>query len=154
MNAKTFLGIGLAAAASLVLAFVILNRLNGVSGAESGSQPPRSETPESRPPSAAVAGPSAGIPVTPQDLENLARMVDLSESPDQGFKKEQWAKAIPAAEKLLGQSCDCEQRNWLTQFVNVGHLAAAESPDYRTFAPMLATMYRDNHERITGLPSN
>ncbi|MGH8046944.1 MAG: hypothetical protein ACREKL_06835, partial [Chthoniobacterales bacterium] len=106
-----------------------------------------------QPPGPATPPPSA-VNVTPADQEKLAQMVGLSDAKDQPLDKEKWAKAIPIAEKLLTQSCDCEQRNWLTQFVAVGNMAVDGSPDFHKFAPALATMYRDDNEMATGKPSN
>lgn len=167
MTDKTLIGIGLAAVATPVLAFCLFGGLNG-----HHAPAPRAEAAASSRSSAVPAPavppvvsriaqppvppetPLSGIPVTPADLEKLARIVDLTESPDQGFKKDRWKRAIPVAEKLLRQSADCEQRNWLTQFVRLGNLALEESPEYREFAPVLATMYRNDEELLTGVPSD
>jgi hypothetical protein len=94
------------------------------------------------------------VNVTPKDLENLAQLVNLQDAPQQDFKKEQWEKAIPIAEKLSNGSCDCEQRNWLTQFIATGQMALSGSEDYYKHAQFLATLYRDNNELATGIPSN
>lgn len=168
MNDKTLIGIGIAAVATPLLALMIFN---GTGASSARSPATQNATPAAsqlsiasmqspvgskidQPPGEDGALPASGVQVTPAEQENLAQMVGLSENASQPFNKEKWEKAIPIAEKLLAQSADCEQRNWLTQFVAVGKLAMEESPDFRQYAPMLATMYRDKNELKTGQPSN
>jgi hypothetical protein len=166
MNDKTLIGIGIAAVITPVLAFWIFNG----TGHSTASTPAASSAPQAQisvaslqksstvstltAPPAAAGVPASGVQVKPVDQEKLAQMVDLTDKPDQPFNKEKWAKAIPIAQKLADQSADCEQRNWLNQFVAVGNMALDGSPDFQKYAPVLATMYRDDQELLTGQPSN
>jgi hypothetical protein len=169
MNDKTLLAIGVAAVATPVLAFVVFNSpghssvpapvsQNAVALpsqiSTASAQSPVVSKLEQPPLTGEAAKPSSGIQVTPADQEKLAQMVELSDKPNQSFNKEKWTKAIPIAQKLADQSADCEQRNWLNQFVAVGNMGLEGSPDFQKYAPVLATMYRDNMELQTGQPSN
>jgi hypothetical protein len=167
MNDKTLIGIGIAAVATPVMAFWIFNGAGHsaapapAAGAVSQAAQPTVATLQKgttistlTAPPAAAGVPAGGIQVTPADQEKLAQMVGLSDKPDQPLNKEKWEKAIPIAQKLANQSADCEQRNWLNQFVVVGNMAIEGSPDFQKYAPVLATMCRDEKELLTGQPSN
>jgi len=166
MNEKTLIGIGVVAVAAPVLAFWMFSGAHHSAETAAAAKPENLPTQTiatmqkgtttsllAAPPAASSMSPS-GVQVTPRDQEKLAQMVGLTDSPNQPLNKEKWKKALPIAEKLVNQSADCEQRNWLNQFIAVGNMALEESPDYEKFALALATMYRDDRELQTGQPSN
>ena len=169
MTDKSLIGIGVAAVVTPLLAFWLAGGLGGGSKNPTAGAVAAQASNQARAASASnevkiskltmppkpPATPAPAVNVTPADLENLARMVSLVDAPQQDFKKEQWEKAIPVAEKLMNNgSCDCEQRNWLTQFIAAGNMAISGSEEYYQHAQFLATLYRDDKELQTGQPSN
>jgi len=74
------------------------------------------------------------------DLKSLASLVNLAAAKQGSPNKDQWTQAIPIANKLLQGPCDCEQRNWLNQFVTMGNYALAGSPQYYQSARLMDTL--------------
>lgn len=87
-----------------------------------------------------VNNPANGNGVQDVDLKNLASMVHLDQAKHQGPNKDQWNQALPVAQKLLQGTCDCEQRNWLKQFVTMGNYALSDSSQYYQSAQLMDTL--------------
>ncbi len=83
---------------------------------------------------------SPDFPIHDSDLKTLGAMVDLGNAAKETPNKEHWTRAIAVAQTLLNGPCDCEQRNWLTHFVDTGNAALADSPDYYKLAQVLPTL--------------
>ena len=168
MTDKTLIGIAVGVVATPVLAFFLFGGIGShpMAAPADTKAPAAAETAShlaktSSPVVSTLSNPPATLtvvgPVTPAALEQLAQSVKLSENESEktGLKPELWAKAIPIAERLMNEgTADCEQRNWLTQFVATGQDAIAGSSSYYERARFLATLYRNNQELATGIPSN
>jgi hypothetical protein len=87
--------------------------------------------------------------VTASELKNLALQVNLTNIKASASDKEQWQKAIPKAQELLSGACDCEQRNWLTHFVEAGNDAVSGDNQFEDTAKFLATLPHDDSEATT-----
>ena len=84
-----------------------------------------------------------------EDLLQLSALVDLPNTPDHPADQALWKKATPIAEKLLKGPCDCEQRNWLNHFVEMGNAAQTGSEDqYKEDAKLMATLGRNDSQAI------
>ena len=82
-------------------------------------------------------------------LLQLSTLVDLDNARDQRPNKNRWMQAIPAAGKLLEGPCDCEQRNWLTHFVEMGNFALSNSDnEYHELAALMTGLGRNNNQAI------
>lgn len=87
-----------------------------------------------------VSVPSSAPAVHDEDLKQLAGMVDLAKAKDAAPNAAKWSKALPLAKKLAGETCDCEQRNWLNQFITMGDYALAGAPEYHESAKLMDTL--------------
>ncbi len=101
--------------------------------------------------SSAVNQPSASTPsplqpgegaVPDSALQKLAAGVHLNASNANGMNKDLWAQQVPLAQKLVQGMCDCEQRNWLNQFIATGNFALADD----------AANYYPSLNNLVGLP--
>ena len=82
-------------------------------------------------------------------LVNLSAMVDLPHAISRPPDKARWAQSIHVAEQLLQGACDCEQRNWLSHFVEVGNLALTGSvEEYHKALAILVTLARNDSQPI------
>jgi hypothetical protein len=169
MTDKTLIGIGVAAVITPLAAFLYFNGPGNAN--PKPPEAPKTAAVGSIAPAAKLLPPppkpvmsinareavkAENIAVTPAVLEKLAQSVQLSQDENEktGNKKELWARVLPTAQKMVDFSdADCEQRNWLTQFVACGQRALDNSPDYYQYARGLATMPRDNQELGSGVPS-
>ena len=87
--------------------------------------------------------------VPDEDLLILTALVDLPNATAHQPDKAKWKQAITAAEQLMQGPCDCEQRNWLSHFVEMGNFALAGSEtEYRRDAALLATLARNDRQPI------
>ena len=89
--------------------------------------------------------PADATSVPDVDLLKLSTMVNLTNAEERHIDKEPWSRAVPIAQKLAQGPCDCEQRNWLVQFIQMGNDALAGSNDdyYRLATVMRKTARND-----------
>ncbi len=89
--------------------------------------------------------PADATAVPDADLLKLSVMVDLTNADERHIDKERWSRAVPVAERLAQGPCDCEQRNWLTQFIRMGNdaLTGSEEDYYRLVEVMRKTPRND-----------
>ncbi len=80
------------------------------------------------------------------DLKHLAALVNLKRAKQERPDKTQWKQAIPAAQQLLLGTCDCEQRNWLKQFITMGDHALSNSKDYYASAQLMDRLPLNDQE--------
>jgi hypothetical protein len=78
--------------------------------------------------------------VQDSDLKGLAAMVHLAAAKKDAPSAEQWTRALPIAKKLAAGACDCEQRNWLNQFITMGNYALSGSAQYHESAKLMDTL--------------
>lgn len=92
----------------------------------------------------------ADATVIPDDyLLKLSGMVNLANARDETPDKAQWRQATTVAEHLQAGPCDCEQRNWLHHFVEMG--TAVESDDkfrYYELADLMRTLGRNDAQAM------
>jgi hypothetical protein len=93
--------------------------------------------------------PANATSIPDEDLLKLSAMVDLADAATHRPDKERWKQAISISQKLMEGPCDCEQRNWLTRFVEMGNFALSDSEsEYRGYATMMATMGRNDNQAM------
>ena len=79
----------------------------------------------------------------------LAAMVDLAGAKDHRPDKKHWEQALAIAQNLSGGPCDCEQRNWLNHFMEMGNYALSDADqDYYQSAQLMATLGRNDHDAM------
>ena len=89
--------------------------------------------------------PSDATSVPDADLLKLSAIVNLPNAEERHIDKKQWNRALPIAQRLAQGPCDCEQRNWLVQFIQMGNdaLAGSEQDYYRLAGVMRKTARND-----------
>jgi len=162
---KTYAGFGVGISALLVIAFGInsLHRPDTSKAPKTTSQTagPASNAPQqslsqgSTQPSAAVAVaqltplPANATNIPDENLLQLSLMVNLADAKDQAPDKNLWKAIIPAAQKLINGPCDCEQKIWLTHFLEMGDYALSDSLDkYHETARLMATLGRNDEQAM------
>jgi hypothetical protein len=98
---------------------------------------------------------SAGTePVRDADLLALARAVGLgNEAKAVHPDKEAWARQMSVAQNLYGGICDCEQRNWLSNFITTANYAVSGSDAFNPSVQHLAQMPHNNKELAAQIAS-
>lgn len=111
-------------------------------------------------PKTAAALPSAAVELPPplpvgaaavpdEYLLKLSGVVGIDEVWNQEPDRARWAAAIPVAEKLLQGPCDCEQRNWLKHFVEMGDSAVSgDDTNYYQLARVMAQLSRNDSQAM------
>ncbi|HWB61793.1 MAG TPA: hypothetical protein VG733_20085 [Chthoniobacteraceae bacterium] len=93
--------------------------------------------------------PANAATIPDQYLEQLAMFVDLAGARSQAPNKAVWNEALPAAQKLIAGPCDCEQKIWLTHFIEMGNLALTDSTrEYHETADLMATLGRNDEQAM------
>ena len=93
--------------------------------------------------------PADAVSIPDSYLLGLSSMVDLPNARDRRPDLNRWKHAIPVAEKLLEGPCDCEQRNWLTHFVEMGNSALTNAQsDYSDNATLMASLGRNDAQAM------
>ena len=83
-------------------------------------------------------------------LLKLSTMVNLPNAEERRIDKEQWNRALPIAQKLVQGPCDCEQRNWLNQFIRMGNDALTEDhEDYFRLAAVMRKTARNDQQLVS-----
>ncbi len=91
--------------------------------------------------------PANAASVPDADLLKLSAMVNLPNADERHIDKNQWAAAVPIAEQLVQGPCDCEQRNWLNHFIEMGNDASPGSDDaYYKLAVLMRKMARNDQQ--------
>ncbi len=118
--------------------------LKKIAPAESANQTELISVAETIPPL-----PPNATAVPDRDLLALAQAVDLPNATSHRPDKERWKQALLVAERLEQGPCDCEQRNWLTHFIEMGHFAlVGPEADYREAARLLSTLGRNDAQAM------
>jgi hypothetical protein len=169
MSDKFLIRIAIAAFATLMLAFAAVEGINYLSPkaenvetiAQRQAPPPptiairdsQTANPMANQPPPEVEIPQFNQPISgavnASDLRDLAHQVNLKNTDLADVDKDQWKQALPKAQKLLGGACDCEQRNWLTHFIETGGYAISGSTQYQDSAKFLSTLPKDDQEATT-----
>jgi len=92
--------------------------------------------------------PANATSIPDASLYRLSMMVNLAEARDHRPDKAQWEQAVVIAGKLLEGPCDCEQKNWLKHFVEMGNYALSNSDEYYKSAQLMATLPRNDNEAM------
>ena len=121
--------------------------------ADAVQKPAPNPTPVSTATAFAASGitplPTDATSVPDEDLLKLSGLVDLANARYQHPDKARWAQAIPVAQNLLSGPCDCEQRNWLNHFVEMGNDALSNSNDsYYEHANLMVTLGRNDKDAM------
>ena len=91
--------------------------------------------------------PANATSVPDADLLKLSAMVNLPNAEERRIDKEQWGRALPIARQLVQGPCDCEQRNWLNHYIEMGENALAGSNDaYFKLAILMQKMARNDKQ--------
>ena len=91
--------------------------------------------------------PAGATSVPDADLLKLSALVNLPNAEERHIDKERWSRAVPIAQKLAQGPCDCEQRNWLVNFIDMGNSALAGSDDkYYRLAGLMQKMARNDKQ--------
>ncbi len=91
--------------------------------------------------------PANAVSVPDADLLKLSAMVNLPNADERRINKEQWALAVPIAKQLVQGPCDCEQRNWLNHYIELGNDALTGSDDaYYNLAVLMHKMARNDRQ--------
>ena len=110
---------------------------------------PRSSQTSSAQADAIAPLPANATSIPDEDLLRLAGMVDLAGASDHRPDKVRWTQALAAAEKLQAGPCDCEQRNWLNHFVEMGNYALSGADEgYAQSARLMATLGRNDRDAM------
>jgi len=167
MNDKFITRIALAAIATLVLAFALVEGMNFIN-ARPGDHASLSPTPKTEEPrvgviirpsadqpipapsagAQAVSTPPAPNQVTVADLKGLAAAVHLTD-PNSNTNKQEWKLAMNRAQAMTNQGCDCEEKYWLNQFVEAGNQALSGSDDYAKSVKLLVSLPKNDDEATT-----
>jgi hypothetical protein len=145
-------GIGLFTAEGAQPAIASSSAAAGSPGSSTIAQPPAldlssAEASVENTPSSAQPGMEA---VQDADLAQLAVAVQLGASANSAADARKWAQQLPVAQGLKQKMCDCEQRNWLNQFIATGKDAVAGSPGYAHDLDVLLDLPRNDDQLISG----
>lgn len=162
--AKYLLGVA-GVALSVTIFLVVRNHDPVAASARNSSQvearvPPLTKSPTTevnpgQPTTLAVSNDEMIIPPLPADatfvpdadLLKLSALVNLPNAEERHIDKDQWGRALPIAQKLVQGPCDCEQRNWLVHFIEMGNNALAGSDDdYYRLAGAMRKMARNDKQ--------
>jgi len=111
-----------------------------------------SPAPVSKP--VAFSAPANAPAVHDADLKQLATLVDLAAAKNAAPSVAKWTKALPIAKQLAAGTCDCEQRNWLNQFIAMGDYALSGAPEYHESAKLMDKLPLNDDNLATRYNSN
>lgn len=85
--------------------------------------------------------------VPDENLLQLSALVDLPNAANRNIDKSPWPQAVAVAEVLAQGPCDCEQRNWLNHFIEMGNDAISGADDaYYKLADLMVKMARNDKQ--------
>ena len=155
-------GLGGAALAVFATAIVLQHRdpasqpatkIEASAPSSSGDQKPLPNLEEASAELAAVESipplPADATFVPDEDLLKLSTMVDLAGAATHRPNKDRWRQALAVSQKLMEGPCDCEQRNWLSRFGEMGNFALTNSEtEYRNYATLMSNLGRNDNQAM------